>query len=289
MTVLHVGAPTVTGPLTVFPVWTDAPSAPRGYRLGPTASSVVREVPGHPRVDALAMTNAGTLPTLLTEGTVLEGGWQHRVVTRDVLVRPGATRMIPVACVEQGRWGGDTRRHGGGMLAPLAVRGAVRGLRREPVGRGSCDQGDVWRRVERYQQRHGRSATGSLVDVQRRAAGARLDDVRPLSGQRGVLVGIGGHPVLLEVFDSSRSLAQRLTAILASVALDAWDVPPERVPGVRARAFVQHVQTMPTAAGGSPLLRVTDDGLASVRSLQRAGRTLHLAAFNARHDLVLAA
>lgn len=284
---LHVGAPTEAGPLTVFPVWTDAISATRGYRLGPTASSVVREMPRSPRVDALAMTNTGALSTLLTEGTVLEGGWQHRVVTRDVLVPPGATRVIPVVCIEQGRWGGGSRHHGRGMLAPLAVRGALRGIRLGQRDRNLGNQGDVWRRVDGYQRRHGWSATSSLVDVQRRAA-PRVDDVRPLAGQRGVLVGIGGHPVLLEVFDSSRTLAQRLTAILASVALDAWDVPRETVSAAKARAFVQHVQQMyPTA--GSPLLAANDDALVSVRSLHRPGRTVHLAALNARHHLVLAA
>ncbi|QYG95221.1 hypothetical protein HC251_24180 [Iamia sp. SCSIO 61187] len=44
--VLHVGAPSVVGPLTVFPVWTDAPVPCRPVRIGVPRTASVGELVG---------------------------------------------------------------------------------------------------------------------------------------------------------------------------------------------------------------------------------------------------
>ena len=157
------------------------------------------------------------------------------------------------------------------------------------------DQGDVWRRVSRYERVYGGSATSSLVDVQDRAArevDALVAGLRPLYGQRGVLVGVAGHPVLLEVFDHPRTLAEQWTAILRAVALDAVGVPELPTPGYRARAFIQRVRRLVESDGlfvdqASGIER--RDDLVDVRTLALRGVDLHLAAVNVRHELVLAA
>lgn len=178
------------------------------------------EAAGGPSVGGVTVTNPGPRPLLLFEGTVLDGGWQHRALVHDVLVPAGVPLDVPVACVEQGRWHGSTTQRTSRRQVPLAVRGALRGIRRE-VAAGTrstgVDQGDVWRRVSRYERVYGGSATSSLVDVQDRAArevDALVAGLRPLYGQRGVLVGVAGHPVLLEVFDHPRTLAEQWDAIV---------------------------------------------------------------------------
>lgn len=299
---LHVGAPTRAGPLSVFPIWTDAPVAgPRLYTLTLRAGATVSELAGGPAVNHLAVSNPGPKQLLLLEGTLLDGGWQHRTLVRDVLVPAGASRTLEVMCVEQGRWHGTGAQRLRRAAAPLAVRGALRGIRREtPLtgresGRGA-DQQDVWARVRRYERAHGASATGSLVDVQERTA--RLVEpivhsVRPLFGQRGVLIGVAGHPVLVEVFDHPRTLAEQWTAVLTAVALDAVGAPYAPTPGYRARAFTARIQAMglhvvdDEQAGATT--REGRDDLAAVRALTTPAGVIHAAALNVRHDLVLAA
>lgn len=298
--VLHIGAGTTAGALTVFPIWTDAPFAShRHYTMTLRGRGAVTETAGGPTVGRVTITHPGPKPLLLLEGTVLDGGWQHRTLTRDVLVPAGATTDVEVACVEHGRWHGTTTQRASRRQVPLAVRGALRGIRteRHPSAKGPnvADQGDVWARVALYERLHGASATASLVDVQDRTAGrvdALFAGLRPLYGQRGVLVGVAGHPVLLEVFDHPRTLAEQWEPILRAVALDALAVPVVPTPGHRARAFVQRVQRvrcgeeLPSSEG---VLRAGRDDLADVRTLVLADLNLHLAAVNVRHHLVLAA
>lgn len=296
---LHLGAGTTAGPLTVFPIWTGAPvPRQRSYTTTLIGDGAVTERADGPSVGGVTVTHPGPKPLLLFEGTVFDRGWQHRTLVHDVLVPAGVSIEVPVACVEQGRWHGSTTQRASRRQVPLAVRGALRGIRQEaPTGGSSSgvDQGDVWRRVSRYERVHGGSATSSLVDVQDRASAAveeMVRGLRPLYGQRGVLVGVGGHPVLLEVFDHPRTLAEQWDAILRAVALDVVGMPDVTTPGCRARAFVQRVRRLLREGDVyGPEIDGLDrrDDLVSVRTLALRGAELHLTALNVRHELVLAA
>jgi hypothetical protein len=165
---LHLGAPTVVGPLTLFPIWTDAPVPDVPVPIDPPAAASIGELDGGPMVELLTAKNPTPLPYVLLEGTIVDGGWQHRVLVHSVLVGPNAQLDLPVRCVEQGRWNGDTAQRLHRRRAPLGVRGATHGVRRPddhgPVDR-RVDQGDVWSRVAAYEQTYGMSPTSSLVEV----------------------------------------------------------------------------------------------------------------------------
>ena len=297
---LHVGSPVQAGPLTVFPVWTDAPLDTKPYRTTLPKSGRVGELQTGPSVPELRVTNPGAVPVLLFEGALLDGGWQHRVLANSVLVGAHADVTVEVCCVEQHRWGGGQDQRLGGRRAPLAVRGALRGIqagrRLEPEHSRRPDQGDVWERVAHYESGHGRSRTSSLVEVQRgldRQIENIVREARPLPAQRGVLIGVAGHPVLLEVFDHPQTLAEQWDAILSAVAVDALLVPAEPTPGYRARAFAR--RTLATAVAESGLAGVAmaiagnDRDLISARGLATSDRVIYAGVVNTRHQLVLAA
>ena len=105
---LHVGAPTAVGPLTLFPIWTDAPVPDVPVPLDPPATATIGELDSGPAVELLTAKNPTPLPYVLLEGTIVDGGWQHRVLVHSVLVGGSAQLDLPVRCVEQGRWNGDT-------------------------------------------------------------------------------------------------------------------------------------------------------------------------------------
>lgn len=295
----HLGAPTVVGPLTLFPIWTDAPVPDVPVALEPPVTATIAELDSGPAVELLTAKNPTPLPYVLLEGTIVDGGWQHRVLVHSVLVGAGAQLDLPVRCVEQGRWNGDSDQRLHRRRAPLSVRGATHGVRRPAEGSPHdrrADQGDVWSRVAHYEQTYGMSPTSSLVEVLDQAEVTeelRAAIPRPLLGQRGVLVGVAGHPALVEVFEHPDSLAQQWDALIDGLLASTLHVGRKTTSTRRARAFLDRLThrslTDLTAAGDGVLGEAADD-LVSVRALDTGGgRTIHATALNVRHELVLAA
>jgi hypothetical protein len=296
---LHLGAPTVVGPLTLYPIWTDAPVPDVPVPLEPPAEATIGELDSGPTVGLLTAKNPTPLPYVLLEGTIVDGGWQHRVLVHSVLVGAAAQLDLPVRCVEAGRWNGDTAQHLHRRRAPLGVRGATHGVRRpteDSQVQGRVDQGDVWSRVAAYEQTYGASPTSSLVEVLDQAQVTdelRAAVPRPLLGQRGILVGVAGHPALVEVFEHPDQLAQQWDALIDGLLASTLHVPRRTTCTRRARAFMERLtnRVLPTlTAAGAGILGETGDDLVSVRALDTGdGRTIHATALNVRHELVLAA
>ena len=101
--------PRPLGPLTLFPIWTDAPfTTDRRYQI-PAAGSVgvAAEREDGPSVAELVLHSESAAPFLVLAGMTLDGGWQHRVVTRSIVAGPRQRTRISVRCVEQSRWHGQ--------------------------------------------------------------------------------------------------------------------------------------------------------------------------------------
>ena len=153
---LHVGRGTGFGPLTVFPVWTGA-AAPAGLVTGRAAHVDVAERADGPSVGELVVTNVGDRVALLVEGELLEGGWQHRALIHDVILSPGVSMAVAVACVEHGRWAGSSPLKRRARRASASVRAALHAA-------SPGMQNDVWQRIGRYDAALGGSPTQSYVD-----------------------------------------------------------------------------------------------------------------------------
>jgi hypothetical protein len=312
MPVLHIGQGAMAGPLTVFPVWSSAPAAAR-LLTGLSAQVGVAERDGHPVVGELRLTNNGPDPVLLLEGELLEGGWQHRVLLHDVVLAPRGSQVAAVACVEAGRWGGGGQHTRRARRASANIRFASSTF--SPQSR----QREVWERVSSYDTVLGASDTSSFIDhldgfdggaanLSRggRAAGERgaasseldawLEAVRgmaALEGQRGIVVGVAGQPVLLELFPTHRALAEGMEALLTGLLLDAVaaSAPVESTPARRARRIAErldgeqfHRRPDVDAGLGVPLAFDT-------RSLAARGTTVgeqwaHLSVFNRTHAVL---
>lgn len=277
---LHLGRPVTRGGLTLFPIWNGRAVTRRGYDLR-SSHVTVSERSGSAVVSELVLTNSGNRPALVLEGELLEGGQQHRVAARSALVDAGDAFVLDVRCVEEGRW------HGAG--------GHARGGRRAPVGvRAAQDQVRVWNRVRRYEQQYDSSGTHSLLDatrrVEARAAAAVTDLRRPLPFQAGVLVGIGGQPLLLETYDSPVTFAHAWDALLRSVALDAAAAAPVSTPGRQARRFLERLEGVHLS--GSPAGLATGitgrSPYVDLDGLVWRDRAVHAVAVNPRHELVAA-
>lgn len=237
---LHVGRGISAGALTVFPVW-NGDGGRRHYSTDVT-SLAITELEGGPSVPGLNAVNQGTKPVLVLEGHLFEGGWQHRMATKSVILAPGRAEVVEVACVEQRRWGGASRQATRGRRATPFVRGAA-----QAPSSGWDAQSEVWRRVDTYRARDHIDDTGSLVGHLDRADSdvRRLTRrLRPLPGQAGVIVAIAGQPLMMEVFDDAETLREQFDSIFAAAGLDALGQPPVVTPSRRARRLVERLERM---------------------------------------------
>lgn len=292
---LHVGRGYRFGNLDWFPVWTDADQKPRSYTTQLTQSAVKVSEFAHPTVQGLQIENTSSHDILLLEGTLLEGGWQHRALTRSVFVAAHAVQELPVVCVEQHRWGGAQDQAFGQKLAPARVRAAMRGMRKENIGvvQDKADQGKVWDEVYKYQADfNAENPTASYVamrdDFDRKLP--ILENAKPLVGQRGVVVAINGQPVAMELFDHEETLAERLDAILRGFLPDSMRNNYIQTPSRRARRFADRVvEVGVTEIEDANRKRNKPDAVVATEALFTSKELLHLSALNARHSLVLAA
>ena len=231
---LHVGQGTQLDGLTLFPVWVDAPRI-GSLEWSPDALRVT-ERDGGATVSALQANNTAARPLVALEGDLLEGGWQNRMLGRSVVLDAHERRQLDAVCIEQGRWGGAAEQGSGGRRASLVVRFGDANARHET---GGARQSAVWRRIDRFEQHLGASPTSSFT---RHLDRQSIRTPRLIDGQRGVIIGIGGRIMGLELFCSATGLRSRWAGIVQAAAVDAQLADPVTTPAERARAFARAVQ-----------------------------------------------
>lgn len=262
---LHVGHGVTCGSVTVFPVWTDG--NPVGVLDWSGRGLQIDEVDGG-NVPELRVTNTTDQPQLILEGDILEGGRQDRMAGETVLVMPGESIVIPVNCVEAGRWNSGRGHNSTGLKGAYSVREARRRSFKAGMGDG---QSEVWNRISRIESGLGEySETSNFKERARlrqqktfelkRIAGTdaiqfeRLiaeesDEIRtspallsPLDGQRGVLIGIGGEIVAAEVFATAAAFAERWEGIAIAAGIDGQFADNRPTTSHAARAFARRIE-----------------------------------------------
>jgi hypothetical protein len=234
-TEITVGNRVQVGGLGVFPLF-GAPREEPAYLTGPEAFEAGLLELGElspPEVPSLLATNLGTLPVLLVEGEVLVGGDQDRTMNVTVLCPPRSVIIVPVSCVEAGRWGtrrnvAGANRHAPGSLR--SVKTATLHPRTADVADRRADQSRVWEEVSRQSAAHGiRSDTAALDDVHRQIEQRVTDDLdrlTPAPGQIGVACAVGDEVVGIDLFDRPATLARYLRGVVSGYAMDAPAGPP---------------------------------------------------------------
>ena len=319
----HVGAPTHVGPLSFFPVWSQErpdfnhrATIPSRFQIGELDDA---------QVSRLQLANQSNTAVLVAEGTILRGGLQTRVLQNDVIIGAGQSMPVEVRCVEQGRWG----QHEQGVFAgraPVAVLSALRGLGIEASisdGRFNRDpenQGQVWANVSRYERHYGMRQTSSLEGIvngrdddrvmrddakeearvqrsrsltDRFAAEIEALAAHPIAGQNGVIIGISGQPVSLEIFHHEAAFRAQVPFLMRAALVDMPMASGELTPSRRAVRFAESIMDSalefdPSCSG---LMFASNQrvDIRSMTALDAARPTIHTCVLNRRHELVLAA
>ena len=184
-------------------------------------------------VPQLQVHNPGKVPMLIPAGRVLEGGRQTRTVNVSILVPAGATMVIPVSCVEAGRWhGGRMFRNSGRNLSRRARIAKERGVYNNIRARGAkhSDQGAVWNSIAaELNTRHLQSDSSLYLEAERfvendREMAALVNELLEKGiedGQTGIAIAYGDKVVGVELFTSTDDLAASWEALVRTAVLDA--------------------------------------------------------------------
>jgi hypothetical protein len=244
-------------------------------------------------VPELRLKNAADLPVLIVDGEELVGSKQNRTANLTVLAPARTTIVLPVSCVEAGRWSHASDHFVASDRAHFARGRASRvaSVSRSMSSEGSrrSDQARVWHDVAEVACRMGApSPTQAMAAVFERHRTRIQDYVTALTaidGQTGALFAIRADVVGLDLFDRSTTLAALLPKLIRSYAVDALEAADEAKSGPEggsAEAFLQSaasakVETYPAVGLGTDI-RLSAPGLAGGGLVVEDG-LIHLAAF----------
>jgi hypothetical protein len=251
---LRLGDPRAVGGLTLVPVL--GPDRPEpGYLLGEEAvaeGTLTIGERGRGIESELLVRNAGPWPALLVDGEHLEGAKQNRVLNTTVLAEAMSETVIPVSCVERGRWGyrGSAGFAPAGEISHAALRRVSATVVSQHMRAGlghSSDRSLVWAEVERLRSAvgAGRSPTAAMSDIYRDRQ-AELDEMTegsatPDPGQIGVVACVENRPVTADIFEHPRVLTGLWARLIRGYAIDAGGRPPMKVETSVIEAFLEVV------------------------------------------------
>jgi len=215
----------------------------------------VTEVSQEGAVPELKVVNKAPRMVLILDGEELVGAKQNRIVNTTILIQAKSTTVIPVSCVEQGRW---HYRSPSFSSEERIMSPALRAINTKHVrcalrdtGTFRSDQGRIWDELsEKARRLAAKSPTMAMADIYEKERSSLSDYVkhfRPAEMQVGAVFLINGKVVGLDSFGKPETLAKVFRKLVESYALDAvdWAEPgsEEMHSGADVRTFLQAART----------------------------------------------
>jgi hypothetical protein len=244
-------------------------------------------------VPELRVVNEGALRVLILEGDELIGARQNRVANSSVLVAAESELVLPVSCVERGRWSYRSRAFSSGNGSPhLALRRLTSTSVHDSLRRGRghrSDQRGVWREVDRKASLHRVVSPTYALQDSRSHLSERLDAFGKLArelpeGTSGVVVAIGERLALLEVLAGPCTFARVFRKLLSGYAFESVGLDrPYGTPDTReVKNFIEDTANAAheeyQAVGAGRDLRFEGDAISGYALIGDVG-VLHAAAF----------
>lgn len=224
----------------------------------------LRERRDQAQVNSIEAMHRGRRPVLLLAGEELVGALQNRILNTSAWLAGGCRALLPVSCVEQGRWspaGGTRFASGRSMYLPTSRSSHVREVTESyrTHRQAAADQGRVWSDVSERLRSHGvRSATQRMHDLyDTRDLDAYETALHPTAGQCGFAFLAGSRFLGLELFGTPGFCARVFGMYLRSYALETVRMPsgPALGEGRAARGVervLRHLRAMDGASYDAP-------------------------------------
>ena len=298
---LKLGDPQAWKGLTMFPLLSDVRSSLQYLMLADGLRGglvTVKEVSRAGSVPDLAVENRSKLPVLILDGEELVGAKQNRVANLTLLIPAQHTVVIPVSCVEQGRW--DYEREDFVVTDQLQyARGRTERLASvlhslAETGERVSDQAQVWHSIAaKAAAMDAASPSRAMSSIFERHAGTLdqyVESVNSLPDQVGAVFMVGKERLGLDLFDQPETFASMLPRLVRSYAVDVIERPFSHKSSGRAseaRSFLGAVfkasfEDRPALGLGRDLGCVSDRLVAGALLVDEV--LVHLAAFSGSRD-----
>jgi hypothetical protein len=255
----------------------------------------IREVSEGGSVQNLRVTNRSDTKVLILDGEELVGAKQNRISNASFIIPEQSEKVIPVSCIEEGRWKYSSR-----SLNSTDSMFAARGRRSKLQSTTSflrvrrefkSDQSKVWDSVKGYLGRGGtKSSTDSFVDYHEQKRGdldSFVASFKVEPDQVGVVVRINDQLQGLDSFGKKSTWERVFPKLVRSYAMDAivrTEVEPIAGPAARMSPaeFIKALGEAPSqsfeSVGAGDDYRIETDSLIGA-ALVLDQNLLHLTAF----------
>ncbi|MCK8600502.1 ARPP-1 family domain-containing protein [Desulfoferrobacter suflitae] len=197
-------------------------------------------------VPEIKVINTSAQMVLILDGEELVGAKQNRIVNTTILVGKASAIVIPVSCVEQGRWNYDS---GPFSSRERVMAPSLRAMKSEQVQLSlkvawqyRADQGAIWDEVAEKASRRGAEspsmAMSAIYDKEMPSIEEYVKNFSLVDFQIGAISAINGQVVGLDSLGKPASFAKVFKKLLQSYALDAldWYDPEEEKKALKSGA-----------------------------------------------------
>jgi hypothetical protein len=282
--------------MAVFPIIMEGAPCPDYLTLGEAMEDraiEITEVSEGGSVPNLKVTNSSSRNVLILDGEEMVGAKQNRVINVTILIGPKRTVVIPVSCVEQGRWSyrGSHFRSEDRIMASKMRSRKYHDIK-ESLRRGMgyrADQGRIWEDVAKtmhvFQCPSPSLAMSDVYKQKQSDLEDYLDHFKVVKDQVGLLVMIDGTVMGGDTFGSHETLEKVFTKLVTSYALDALEKARHKTRDNSPQAIRQFcedvqkatVQTRPSVDLGTDIRLENERVIGS--ALGYEDQILHLSVF----------
>ena len=220
-------------------------------------------------VPELKVLNKSPEMILILDGEELVGAKQNRIVNTTILVQGKTTIVIPVSCVEHGRWSYDSPSF---HSEKRMMSSNLRAMKSEQVnysvrdsGEFRADQGAIWDGIaEKADRMAAPSTTGAMAaiyDKERPSIEEYVKPFRLIDSQVGAIFMINGKVAGLDAFGKPGTFSEVFKKLLESYALDAidWHDPDKEHKALKSEVTKFQKATLAADAEGRPSVGLGTD------------------------------
>jgi len=296
---LSVGEAQTFRNLTAFPLLNPAAGQPDYITLSEAVgkgAARITELSEGGSVPQLLLDNSGEDKVLILDGEELIGAKQNRIANLTILADAHSKIVLPVSCVEHGRWSRKSDEfevseramfHQARLKKSVAVSRSLKA-----TGTYGGNQGEVWNDIAAKQSRMGVNSATSAMSDSFDHHHERIEDYTrkfsPVEHQIGVLFAIDGVMEGMDLFDAPSTLGKMLPKLTRSFAIDALETGRGREINIDPEAAARFLDRVATAkvdrydgVGLGTDLRLSATAIAG-GGLAEDDKLIHLAAFSTR-------
>jgi hypothetical protein len=181
----------------------------------------------NPTISSVRIRNLSEEPVFLLDGEILAEALQTRVTNTSLIIDGMQDVVVPVSCVEEGRWSGKSEFTASGMCSTISLRKELmRSLIKGKSKKFESNQSRIWSAVNATLLSTGiTSPTSSLYDVYKtyesRGFLPEEEEIAPILDASGVICAVNGKIAVMDVFPPRKLFRKVAKKLIAGYVVEA--------------------------------------------------------------------